>query len=98
LRTACFLLYKNSLISVSSIKRPSQNYVSDIIAKTEIDRRAEDSTFEIGYSFTEQHFRRNGISKALKKELLNQKKSRNGTIFLTTAIKRSQNFLEENSF
>ena len=52
--------------------------------------------FEIGYSFTEPDYRRNGISKELKKELLNQMKSHRGTIFSTTAIKSSQTFLEEN--
>lgn len=58
----------------------------------------EDLTFEIGYSFTESDFRRRGISKELKSTLLREMKSRKGTIFSTTAIKSSQNFLEEHGF
>ncbi len=93
-----FCYYKNSLIGVSSIKRPNQNYVADIIQKTEINRNVEDLTFEIGYSYTEPEYRRNGISKELKSNLLEQMKSRTGTIFSTTAIKSSQKFLLENGF
>lgn len=93
-----FCYYKDTLIGVSSIKRPNPNYVADIIKKTEIDRKIEDLTFEIGYSYTELDYRRNGISKELKSKLLEQMKSRGGTIFSTTAIKSSQTFLEENGF
>lgn len=93
-----FCYHKNALIGVSSIKRPNPNYVADIIKKAEINRKVEDLTFEIGYSYTEPDFRRNGVSKELKSKLLEQMKSRTGTIFSTTAIKSSQNFLEENGF
>lgn len=93
-----FCYHKNSLIGVSAIKRPNPNYVEDIIKKTEINRKVEDLTFEIGYSYTEPDYRRNGISKKLKSKLLEQMKSRVGTIFSTTAIKSSQIFLEENGF
>lgn len=93
-----FCYHNNSLVGVSSIKRPNLDYVADIIKKTEIDRKPADLTFEIGYSFTEPHYRNNGISMELKKELLNQMKSRRGTIFSTTAIQSSQNFLKENGF
>lgn len=93
-----FCYHKGILIGVSSIKRPNPNYVAEIIKKTELDRKIEDLTFEIGYSFTEPDYRRNGISKELKSKLLEQIKLRGGTIFSTTAIKSSQNFLEETGF
>lgn len=93
-----FCYYENSLIGVSSIKRPNPNYVADIIKKSKIDRNVDELVFEIGYSYTERDFRRNGISKELKSKLLEQMKSRKGTIFSTTAIKSSQTFLEENGF
>ena len=93
-----FCYYNSLLVGVSSVKRPKPNYVADIIIKTKINRRVEDLTFEIGYSFTEPDFRRNGISKELKKELLKQIDSCKGIIFSTTAIKSSQHFLEENGF
>lgn len=93
-----FCYYNDLLVGVSSIKRPNPNYVADIITMTGIDRRVEDLNFEIGYSFTETDYRRNGISKELKNKLLEQMESRSGTIFSTTAIKSSQTFLEENGF
>lgn len=92
----CYL--ENKLIAVSSIKKPSQNYINKIIFKAKLDRKAENLIFEIGYSFTEPEVRRNGISQKLKKELLKEMESRNGIIFSTTAIKSSQNFLEQNGF
>lgn len=93
-----FCYYENSLIGVSSIKRPNPGYVADIIKKTEIERKVEDLIFEIGYSFTEPDFRKNGISEELKSRLLEEMKSQDGIIFSTTAIKSSQNFLKENGF
>lgn len=93
-----FCYFKNKLVAVSSIKRPGENYVNDIIEKTKIDRKSKDLTFEIGYSYTEPEVRRNGISQELKKQLLEEMKSRTGLIFSTTAIKSSQNFLEKNGF
>lgn len=92
----CYL--DKELVGVSSIKKPKPNYVSDIILKTGIKRKVEDLTFEIGYSFTEAKVRRNGISQELKTELLKNMESRKGIIFSTTAIKSSQNFLEQNGF
>tara|TARA_B100000809_G_scaffold203939_1_gene205194 strand:- start:3713 stop:4264 length:552 start_codon:yes stop_codon:yes gene_type:complete len=92
----CYL--GNKLIATSSIKKPNEDYVNGIIFKSKLDRKFENLNFEIGYSFTEEKFRRNGISKELKKELLRKMQSRNGIIFSTTAIKSSQNFLKENGF
>jgi RimJ/RimL family protein N-acetyltransferase len=89
-----FCYFEDSLVGVSSIKRPTQNYVTNIIAKTKIDRKIEDLTFEIGYSFTESDYRRNGISKELKRRLLKTMEARPGIIFSTTAVKSSQHFLE----
>lgn len=93
-----FCYYNESLIGISSIKRPNQNYVAEIIRKAQINRQTTDLMFEIGYSYTEPAYRKNGVSKYLKSKLLEQMKSRKGTIFSTTAIKSSQNFLEENGF
>lgn len=93
-----FCYCENSLIGISAIKRPTRRYIEDIIKKTGIDRKVEDLHFEIGYSFTEPDYRKNGISTELKRRLLEQMKSRSGIVFSTTAIKSSQNFLEENGF
>jgi predicted GNAT family N-acyltransferase len=93
-----FCYFEDELVGVSSIKKPNVNYVEDIIYKTRIDRNPAELKFEIGYSVTEPKVRQNGISRELKKYLLEKMKSRNGIIFSTTAIKSSQNFLEENGF
>lgn len=93
-----FCYHKDNLVGVSAVKRPSMTYVNDIIAKAKIERKFEDLNFEIGYSYTSPNFRRKGISKELKKELLNQMKTRKGKIFSTTAINSSQKFLQENGF
>lgn len=93
----CYL--QTELVGVSSIKKPSQNYVESVIKKAKLDRQPKDLTYEIGYSFTEEKFRKNGISGRLKKELLEKIKSRKGKIlFSTTAISSSQNFFEANGF
>ncbi len=97
-RLLAFCYHNNSLIGISSIKRPNRNYVAEIIKKTGIERKVEDLAFEIGYSFTEPDYRKNGISKELKKQLLSQMQPHHGTIFSTTAIRSSQNFLLENGF
>lgn len=93
-----FCYFNNELIGVSSIKKPSINYVKNVIAKSKIDRKSSELRFEIGYSFTEFNFRRRGISQNLKEELLEKMKFREGIIFSTTAIKSSQNFLEQQGF
>lgn len=93
-----FCYFKNELIGISSIKRPSTTYVENVIEKSKIDRKPSDLRFEIGYSFTEFNFRRRGISQKLKEKLLEKIKSREGIIFSTTAIKSSQNFLEQQGF
>lgn len=93
-----FCYIENKLVGVSSIKKPNSNYVDKIIRKSKIERKVEDLNFEIGYSFTGIEFRRNGISQKLKEELLKKMESRKGIIFSTTAIKSSQNFLEQNGF
>jgi predicted GNAT family N-acyltransferase len=93
-----FCYFNNKLIGISSIKKPNQGYLEDIIKKAKLDREYNDLNFEIGYSFTEPEFRKNGISKELKLSLLEKMNSRKGIIFSTTAIPSSQNFLKENGF
>ncbi len=93
-----FCYFENMLVGVSSVKRPNHNYVDGIIQKAKIQRKIQDLNYEIGYSFTEKEYRRNGISQELKKGLLKKMESRKGIIFSTTAIKSSQNFLEQNGF
>lgn len=93
-----FCYFENNLIGVSSIKKPNQSYLEDIISKAKLDRKYSDLNFEIGYSFTELEFRKNGISKELKQNLLERMKSKKGIIFSTTAIPTSQKFLKENGF
>lgn len=93
-----FCYFSNKLVGISSIKNPQGNYVKNIISKARISRDPSELKFEIGYSFTEMDFRKNGISRELKKHLLEAMKSRTGLIFSTTAIKSSQTFLQENGF
>lgn len=93
-----FCYYKEILVGISAIKKPNPKYIKDIIYKAKINRTVEDLPFEIGYSYTIPDFRRNGISRELKKELLKEMETRKGIIFSTTAIKSSQNFLEEHGF
>lgn len=93
-----FCYFENNLIGVSSIKKPNQSYVEDIISKAKLDRKFSDLSFEIGYSFTELEFRKNGISRELKQNLLGEMQSKKGIIFSTTAVPSSQNFLKENGF
>ncbi len=92
----CYL--KDNIIGISAIKKPSDTYIERVINSTKIQRQPQELNFEIGYSFTEPDFRRNGISKTLKECLLNAMKSRSGIIFSTTAIKSSQTFLIEQGF
>ena len=93
-----FCYHNVELVGVSSIKNPKQDYIKGVIEKAQLDFNWEELDFEIGYSCTSPGFRRNGISSELKKRLLEGMKSRKGKIFSTTAVKSSQNFLEENGF
>lgn len=93
-----FCYFENNLIGVSSIKKPIQSYVENIISKAKLDRKFSDLSFEIGYSFTELEFRKNGISRELKQNLLEEMQSKKGIIFSTTAIPSSQKFLKDNGF
>ncbi|MCS4238295.1 putative GNAT family N-acyltransferase [Myroides gitamensis] len=93
-----FCYYNKELIGISAIKIPNNSYKLRIIEKSKINRIADELTFEIGYSFTEEEHRRKGLSKRIKFNLLEHLKSRKGIVFSTTAIGSSQNFLIENGF
>ncbi|NRT13607.1 hypothetical protein [Flavobacterium sp. 14A] len=93
-----FCYFENNLIGISSIKKPTQSYLEDIISKAKLDRNYNDLNFEIGYSFTEIKFRKNGISRELKQNLLKEMQFKQGIIFSTTAIPSSQKFLKDNGF
>lgn len=93
-----FCYYSDTLVGVSSVKHPSENYRKSVINKAQLDMAWQELDFEIGYSCTSPDVRRNGISQELKKRLLESMKSHKGKIFSTTAIKSSQSFLEQNGF
>ena len=93
-----FCISDNEIIGVSSIKRPSRNYREGIISKAQIDRKYNELDFELGYSFTDKNYRKKGISTNIKTRLLDWMKDYGGTIFSTTAISSSQNFLLQNEF
>lgn len=93
-----FCYYNRILVGTSSIKRPGKTYIEGIIEKAKLKRTLSELAYELGYSYTESEFRRNGISKELKRRLLIEMKNRKGIVFSTTAIKSSQNFLEESGF
>ncbi len=93
-----FCVNSGEIIGISSIKRPQKSYVEKIINKAKLDRKWNELEYEIGYSFTEKEFRRNGISSQLKTSLIEQVKKIGGKFFSTTAIASSQRFLEEKGF
>lgn len=93
-----FCIDNNHIIGISAIKNPSENYKNNIITKHNIKRNSKELTFEIGYSFTRQGYRKKGISTKLKKKLLDNMINKSGIIFCTTAISSSQNFLIDNGF
>jgi hypothetical protein len=93
-----FCSVNDVIIAVSAIKRPVKSYVKKINVKAELNKDYKELKFEIGYSFTEENFRRKGINGDLKLLLLNSIKNVIGIIFSTTAIPNSQKFLENNGF
>jgi len=93
-----FCTYKGETIGISSIKRPQKTYVERIIIKANLDREWNELEYEIGYSFTEKEFRKNGISTQLKTSLIKRMNEIGGRIFSTTAIASSQRFLKEKGF
>jgi hypothetical protein len=88
----------NQIIAISSIKRPQKSYVEKVILRAHLDRHWQDLKFEIGYSFTEDDYRRQGINAEIKKLLLELMIDVEGIIFSTTAIPSSQKFLSEHGF
>lgn len=88
----------NEIIAVSSIKRPQKSYILKVIKNARLDRLHTDLQFELGYSFTEVGYRRNGINGALKRQLLDRMKEEDCLVFSTTAITSSQIFLQNNGF
>ncbi len=93
-----FCLDKENIIGISAIKKPQKSYRENIILKSQINRTWEELSFEIGYSFTENMYRKKGINREIKGRLLKSIEKSGGLIFSTTAIKSSQAFLIENGF
>lgn len=93
-----FCKVNDTIIAASAIKCPEEDYVKKIISKAKLNRDYNKMKFEIGYSFTEENFRKKGINSDLKLLLLDSIKKTTGIIFSTTAIPSNQNFLVENGF
>jgi len=93
-----FCTYNGEIVGISSIKRPQKSYTQKIIKKANLERNWDDLEYEIGYSFTEEEFRKKGISTQIKTNLIEQMKIIGGKIFSTTAISSSQRFLKEKGF
>lgn len=89
---------KDEVIAVSSIKRPVESYVKKIIDKAKINRSFVELEYELGYSYTEPAYRRQGLNSSLKMHLLDIMKTQNCLIFSTTAIPSSRRFLLDNGF
>lgn len=92
----CYL--NDQIIGISAIKKPLKNYIINIIDSAKLDRDWGSLKFEIGYSYTEPNFRREGISSNLKYKLIDEMKNNYNILFSTTAILSSQKFLLENGF
>ena len=86
------------LIGISGIKKPTISYLEIVYKKAGIIRNNEETTLEIGYSFTEEGFRQRGISTKLRTMLLRKINQHKGIIFSTTATPSSQRFLKANGF
>ncbi|MGF7078816.1 GNAT family N-acetyltransferase [Mucilaginibacter sp. UYCu711] len=69
------------LAGIASVKQQKRNYVTGIFLKAKVPRLAVHYLFEIGYAVTHEHFRRQGISRELIKELIGHKP---GTRFYAT--------------
>lgn len=93
-----FYKVNETIVAVSSIKRPKESYIKNVIEKAKLERNYRDLKFEIGYSFTDENYRKNGYSTELKLLLLLTLKNVKGILFSTTAIPSSQKFLEKNGF
>ncbi|WP_428327975.1 hypothetical protein [Mucilaginibacter sp.] len=69
------------LSGIASVKKQKRSYVTSIFLKAKVPRLAENYLFEIGYAVTNEHFRRQGISRNLIKALIGHKP---GTRFYAT--------------
>lgn len=93
-----FYMINGIIIAISAIKKPTETYTKDVIQKAKLKRDYKDLKFEIGYSFTEENYRKKGLSSELKSLLLDSIKNAKGILFSTTAISSSQKFLEKQGF
>lgn len=87
-----------TIIGISAIKRPQKSYVEKVILNASLIREVENLEYEIGYSFTCSDFRKKGISTSIKSKIIEWMDNVGGTVFSTTAISSSQNFLREKGF
>lgn len=88
----------DKIIGVSAIKRPLDSYKKKVISKAKLLIPIEKLEYEIGYSYTSPDFRRRGISANIKSNIIDWMGNIGGTIFSTTAIISSQNFLKKKGF
>ncbi|CAM4331871.1 hypothetical protein ZORO111903_13990 [Zobellia roscoffensis] len=65
-----FCYIENSLVSISSIKRPNEGYKNRIFAKAKILELAKYHPFELGYAYTEKDFRGKGLNFRINERLL----------------------------
>ena len=86
------------LVAIGAIKRPLKSYILTIIHKTLIDRKCKELVFELGFSVTEEDYRKKGLCKMVKSVLLEEMKSRAGMIFSVTPNKTIQNYLIDYGF
>ncbi|SDG64472.1 hypothetical protein SAMN05421827_1096 [Pedobacter terrae] len=86
------------LVGISAIKRPTPSYLQEVYNKAGIITEIYKPFLEIGYSFTQESVRKNGIGTTLKQLLLKKINHHRGIIFSTTATVSSQRFLIANGF
>lgn len=87
---------ENEIVGVASIKKPNKSYKKDIFRKANVEKLADNYTFEIGYAVTKEAHRRKGISEQLIKTLIGNSTSK--SFFATTKNVCMRKLLEKIGF
>lgn len=95
-RLLAFCYNKGSLVGISAIKKPNDNYKKRTFTKAGIENESSNFKFELGYSFTENKFRGKQISYELNKQLISELLDEN--IFAITANPGMKNILTKTGF
>lgn len=68
IKAANFLAFyedDNQLVGVASIKKPDKQYIRKVFRRAKVEKHADKYEFEMGWAFTKESHRRQGISEQL---------------------------------